>query len=80
MNSRRGFFSQISELWKRRSRSPLGEEELKMMIGTICSSLILPLAGRLIDRLGVRVIVVIAATGLGLSLVALLEHASDRHS
>ena len=38
MNSRKGFFSQISELWKRRSRSPLGEEELKMMIGAICST------------------------------------------
>ncbi len=41
------------------------------MIGTICSSLMLPLAGRLIDSLGVRVMVVIAASGLGLSLVSL---------
>ena len=41
------------------------------MIGTIGSSMVLPLAGRLIDRLGVRVMVVVAAAGLGLSLVAL---------
>ena len=39
------------------------------MIGTIGSSFVLPVAGNLIDRLGVRFMVVIAATGLGLSLV-----------
>ena len=41
------------------------------MIGTIISSFILPVAGRIIDRFGTRVMVVMAAIGLGLSLVLL---------
>jgi MFS transporter, OFA family, oxalate/formate antiporter len=39
------------------------------MMGTIASSLLLPWAGSLTDRLGTRVMVVISALGLGLSLL-----------
>lgn len=39
------------------------------MFGTIASSFLLPYAGGMLDRLGARVMVVVSAGGLGLSLV-----------
>ena len=39
------------------------------MLGTIASSLLLPWAGSLTDRLGTRVMVVVSSVGLGLSLL-----------
>ena len=41
------------------------------MFGTIISGLLLPFAGRLIDKLGTRIMSVVAAAGLGVSLVFL---------
>ena len=41
------------------------------MIGTICSSFLLPLAGKLLDRIGIRTMVVLVSLGLGLSMVLL---------
>jgi OFA family oxalate/formate antiporter-like MFS transporter len=38
------------------------------MVGTLASSFLLPLVGRLLDRLGARIMSVVAATGLALSL------------
>ena len=43
------------------------------MFGTIISGLLLPFAGRLIDKLGTRVMSVVAAVGLGVSIL-LLSH------
>ena len=43
------------------------------MLGTIASSLILPFAGQLIDHYGTRVMVVLSALGLGLSLMILSQ-------
>jgi MFS family permease len=41
------------------------------MLGTIASSLVLPFAGRLLDRLGARLMIVISCWGLGLSILIL---------
>ncbi|MBN2457315.1 MAG: MFS transporter [Sedimentisphaerales bacterium] len=41
------------------------------MVGTIASSLLLPLAGSMLDRFGARLIGVLAAVGLGVSLLGL---------
>lgn len=41
------------------------------MIGTLASALILPYAGRLLDRLGARFLATLASSGLALSLVLL---------
>ncbi len=41
------------------------------MLGTIASSLMLPYAGILIDRFGSRVVMMVAAIGLGLSVITL---------
>ena len=41
------------------------------MIGTISSSFVLPVAGRVIDHIGTRAMVIIASIGLGLSLILL---------
>ena len=49
---------------------------LAYMLGTITSSFVLPYAGRLIDRIGTRIMVVISSLGLGASL--LLLSFSDR--
>jgi MFS transporter, OFA family, oxalate/formate antiporter len=46
------------------------------MFGTIMSSLLLPYAGRILDSIGARLMVVISSAGLGLSMVALSQ--SDR--
>ena len=44
---------------------------LAYMIGTIASGLLLPFAGKLLDRIGVRVMSVLASLGLALSLLVL---------
>jgi MFS family permease len=44
---------------------------LAYMLGTLASALLLPMMGRLLDRLGVRLLGVIATLGLALSLVFL---------
>ena len=41
------------------------------MVGTIMSSFLLPIAGRVIDQIGTRKMVVVASIGLGISLVLL---------
>jgi OFA family oxalate/formate antiporter-like MFS transporter len=46
------------------------------MFGTIASSFMLPFAGRLLDRIGARTMVVVAAAGLGAGLLGLSQ--SDR--
>lgn len=46
---------------------------LAYMFGTLASGLLIPLAGTVLDRIGVRVMAVIASVGLGLSLLALSQ-------
>jgi MFS family permease len=46
------------------------------MFGTIMSSLLLPYAGRILDSIGARLMVVISSVGLGVSMFALSQ--SDR--
>lgn len=41
------------------------------MVGTIGSSLVLPFSGKLLDTRGARFLIVVAATGLGVSLILL---------
>ena len=48
-----------------------GHLSIAYMIGTIISGLILPFAGRLLDRIGVRLMSVFASLGLGISLILL---------
>lgn len=43
------------------------------LIGTVISGCILPFAGKLLDRIGVRMMSVFASVGLGLSLLALSQ-------
>jgi MFS family permease len=47
------------------------ELSLAYMLGTLASALLLPMVGRLLDHLGVRLLGVIASIGLALSLVFL---------
>ncbi len=47
-----------------------GQLSLAYMFGTLISGMILPFAGRLIDRFGVRVVAMIASVGLAVSLLA----------
>ena len=42
-------------------------------IGTIASSFILPLAGQFLDRVGSRVVIVLSAVGLGISMLVLSQ-------
>ncbi len=51
----------------------LSREQLSRsyMFGTIISGMILPIAGRLIDRLGVRIMAIVASLGLGISLLTI---------
>ncbi|MCK5175712.1 MAG: MFS transporter, partial [Planctomycetes bacterium] len=51
----------------------LSREQLSRsyMFGTIISGMLLPIAGRLIDRLGVRVMAIVASLGLGISLLTI---------
>lgn len=60
----------------------LGLDRVKLStayaVGTIGSALLLPFAGQIIDRLGSRVVIVLSALGLGLSLVVLAQ--ADRLS
>jgi OFA family oxalate/formate antiporter-like MFS transporter len=46
------------------------------MVGTIASSFILPFSGKLLDSLGARFLIVIAASGMGVSLL-MLGHVDD---
>ena len=46
---------------------------LAYMFGTLASGLLIPLAGTILDRIGVRVMAVIASLGLGLSMLALSQ-------
>ena len=39
------------------------------MIGTLISGMILPFAGKLVDRFGVRVVAIVASVGLAVSLL-----------
>ena len=43
------------------------------MFGTICSGLCLPFAGKLLDRVGIRVMAILAAAGLAGSLIVLSQ-------
>ncbi len=53
----------------------LSREQLSLayMFGTLASGLLIPLAGTVLDRIGVRVMAVIASLGLGLSMLALSQ-------
>lgn len=52
------------------SRSHLA---IAYLIGTITSGLILPIAGKLLDRIGVRLMSVLSSVGLGISLLVLSQ-------
>jgi len=53
----------------------LSREQLSLayMFGTLASGLLIPLAGTILDRIGVRAMAVIASVGLGLSMLALSQ-------
>ncbi len=53
----------------------MSREELSLayMFGTLASGLLIPFAGTVLDRIGIRVMAVIASLGLGLSMLALSQ-------
>ena len=53
-----------------------GQLSLAYMLGTVASGFMLPLAGRLLDKFGVRVMAIVASVGLAVGLVAMSR--SDR--